>query len=165
MMESSTVQNRGAKERIMRMRRILAIMALLAMLLPAAGCEKPTAQDNGTQATCAISYANSYDTPQAYIDDVKPDLIAKATLSEPKRSSSGRRVTFNAHLLDVRYGDYSAGDDIKVWFECDSVDTFMPEGYTTGDELIVLANDGRLRHPNSVWLFDEETYDTLTVEG
>ena len=32
----------------------------------------------------------------------------------------------------------------------------MPEGYTTGDELI---NDGRLRHPNSVWPFDAATYD------
>ena len=35
----------------------------------------------------------------------------------------------------------------------------MPEGYTTGDELIVLANDGRLRHPNSVWPFDAAAYD------
>lgn len=35
----------------------------------------------------------------------------------------------------------------------------MPEGYTTGDELIVLANDGRPRHPNSVWPFDAATYD------
>lgn len=148
----------------MRRRRLLAAMAMLAMLLPATGCGSPTAQGNGTQATCAISYANSYDTPQTYIDDVKPDLIAKATLSEPEHSSSGKRITFTAHLLDVKHGDHSAGDDTEVWFECDSVDTFMPEGYTTGDELIVLANDGRLRHPNSVWLFDEATYDALAVE-
>ena len=48
----------------------------------------------------------------------------------------------------------------NIWvFTRASADTFMPEGYTTGDELIVLANDGRLRHPNSVWPFDAATYD------
>ena len=33
------------------------------------------------------------------------------------------------------------------------------QGHRAGDELIVLANDGRLRHPNSVWPFDAATND------
>ena len=39
----------------------------------------------------------------------------------------------------------------------------MPEGHTTGDELIVLADTVRLCHPNSVWPFDAATYDALAA--
>ncbi|MCH9276356.1 hypothetical protein JS533_008765 [Bifidobacterium amazonense] len=77
---------------------------------------------------------------------------------------NGRTVSFTAHLLDVKSGDDRAGDDVTLDFECGSVASFMPDGYETGDEVIVLANDSRLRQPESVWPFDEQTYDSLTTQ-
>ncbi|MBT1162834.1 hypothetical protein [Bifidobacterium sp. SO1] len=148
-------------------RRTAAAAAGIILAMSIAACgptqqPRPHAGDD-VAASCAVSYAKTYDSPQDYIDDVKPDLIAKATLDAPTLSGNGRTVSFTARLLDVKTGDKRIGDDVKLRFECDSVASFMPDGYRTGDEVIVLANDGRLRQPESVWPFDRQAYDALTV--
>ncbi|MBW3091533.1 hypothetical protein KIH79_00915 [Bifidobacterium sp. 82T10] len=141
----------------------VAIVAVLACVIVALGQDRPVATGGDVAANCAISYAKSYDSAQAYIDDADPDLVAKATLGEPTLSINGKTVTFTAHLLDVKAGAYRAGDDVKLDFECNSVASFMPDGYRTGDEVIILANGSTLRQPESVWPFDQRTYDALSV--
>ncbi|KAB8288165.1 hypothetical protein DSM100688_1040 [Bifidobacterium ramosum] len=149
-----------------RTRQTVLAAAVVLLIAGSVACGTPQhATGDNVAANCAVSYARTYDSPQDYIDGVKPDLIAKATLGEPTLSGNGRTITFTAHLLAVKAGDAQAGDDVKLRFECDAVASFMPDGYRTGDEVIVLANDGILRQPGSVWPFDRETYDALTVTG
>ncbi|KFI52717.1 hypothetical protein [Bifidobacterium biavatii] len=153
----------AAKRRIILIIGI-AIVVVLACAIAVSGQNRSVSTGSDVAANCAISYAKSYDSAQAYLDDVHPDLVAKATLGEPALSWSGNAVTFTAHLLDVKAGTYQAGDDVKLRFACNSVASFMPDGYRTGDTVIVLANGGTLRQPESVWPFDEQTYDSLTVD-
>lgn len=141
----------------------IVIAATLFSGVAACGTAQQRTADGDVAANCAVSYARTYDSPQDYLDDVKPDLVAKATLGEPKRSLTGRSVTFTAHLLNVRTGDAHAGDEVTLGFECASFASFMPDGYRTGDTVIVLANGGKLRQPESVWPFDRKTYDALAV--
>ncbi|MBW3077965.1 hypothetical protein [Bifidobacterium simiiventris] len=141
-----------------------ALGVILAASIAACGPAQQQSQTDGdVAASCAVSYAKTYDSPQDYIDDIAPDLVAKATFGDPTLSGNGRTISFTAHLLDVKRGNARSGDDVKLRFTCDSVTSFMPDGYRTGDEVIVLASDGLLRQPGSVWPFDRQTYDSLTV--
>jgi len=150
------------------MKKLLALVLALLLLLSAAHCEEVLVEDGvATDGELLVEYGMDYSDPEEValylhaFDELPPNFITKYEARDLGW------VSKEGNLWDVAYGYSIGGDEFgnregllpeeynRQWYECD----VNYEGDYRGSERIVFSNDGLIYYTDDHYESFELLYD------